>query len=61
MFIHITAGLLIIALLVVRVLWRVVDTPPPGESTRLSGWIEAAGKLTHLALSHVIGYCDNAH
>ena len=50
MFIHVTAGLLIIALLVVRVLWRVVDAPPPTETTPLGGWIEALGKLTHLAL-----------
>jgi cytochrome b561 len=50
MFLHVTAGLLIIALLVVRILWRFVDAPPPAETTPLGGWIEAAGKLTHLAL-----------
>lgn len=50
MFLHVTAGLLIIALLVVRVLWRAVDAPPLAETTPLGGWIEAAGKLTHLAL-----------
>jgi cytochrome b561 len=50
MFVHVTAGLFIIALLVVRVLWRVVDAPPPAETTPLGGWIEVAGKLTHLAL-----------
>jgi cytochrome b561 len=50
MFVHVTAGLFIIALLVVRVFWRAVDAPPPAETTPLGGWIEAAGKLTHLAL-----------
>jgi len=50
MFVHVTAGLLIIALLVVRLLWRVVDAPPPAETTPLGGWIEVAGKWTHLAL-----------
>jgi len=50
MFVHVTAGLLIIALLVVRILWRFVDAPPPAEATPLGGWIEALGKLTHLAL-----------
>src|SRR5260370_35677244 len=50
MVVHVTAGLLIIALLVVRLLWRVVDAPPPAETTPLGGWIEALGKLKHLAL-----------
>jgi hypothetical protein len=26
------------------------DAPPPAETTPLGGWIEALGKLTHLAL-----------
>jgi cytochrome b561 len=50
MFVHITAGLFIIVLLVARVLWRVLDPPPPAEITPLGGWIEAVGKLTHLTL-----------
>jgi cytochrome b561 len=50
MFVHITAGLLIIALLVARVLWRVLDPPPPAETTPFGSWIEAVGKLTHLTL-----------
>ena len=50
MFVHITAGLLIIGLLITRVLWRMVDPPPPAEITPFGGWIEVAGKLTHLTL-----------
>jgi len=50
MFVHITMGLLVIVLLVARVIWRVVDPPPPPEITPLGSWIEAAGKLTHLTL-----------
>jgi len=50
MFVHITMGLLVIVLLVARVIWRVVDPPPPPEITPLGSWIEATGKLTHLTL-----------
>jgi cytochrome b561 len=50
MFVHISAGLLIIVLLVARVLWRIIDPPPPAEMTPFGGWIDAVGKLTHLAL-----------
>ena len=50
MFVHITAGLLVIVLLVARVIWRTVDPPPPTEITPLGSWIEAVGKLTHLTL-----------
>src|SRR5215469_8710161 len=48
MFVHITVGLLVIVLLVARVIWRVVDPPPPPEITPLGSWIDAVGKLTHL-------------
>jgi hypothetical protein len=48
MFVHVTAGLLIIALLVVRVLWRLVDAPPPADTTPLGGWIEAAREIDTL-------------
>jgi cytochrome b561 len=50
LFIHISAGVGILILLVLRVIWRVVDRPPPPEVTPLGSWLEVLGKLTHVAL-----------
>jgi len=55
MLIHITAGLLVIALTVFRLLWRLVDPSPPAERTDFGGWLFAdwiglGAKLAHLAL-----------
>jgi cytochrome b561 len=45
-----SAGLGIIGLLVLRLLWRIVDPPPPAEITPFGNWLEIAGKLTHWLL-----------
>lgn len=50
LFIHISAGVGILILLVLRVIWRVVDRPPPPEVTPLGSWLEIVGKLTHAGL-----------
>lgn len=50
LFIHISAGLSILAVLVVRLLWRLVDPPPPPEPTMLGVWLDRAGRLAHYAL-----------
>jgi len=50
LFVHIFAGLAILAALVARVLWRMVDPPPPSEPTMLGVWVDRAGQLAHYAL-----------
>jgi cytochrome b561 len=50
LFIHISVGLSVLALLVVRVGWRVVDPPPLPETTRLGRWSGVAAALGHLGL-----------
>lgn len=48
--IHIFAGLTILSVLVVRLLWRLADPPPPPEPTLLGVWLDRAGRLAHYAL-----------
>ncbi len=53
--VHTTAGLLVIALTVLRLLWRQVDTSPPAERTEFGAWLFAdwiglGAKLAHFAL-----------
>ena len=48
--VHIAAGLAIIAVVLMRLVWRLVDPPPPFEPTRFGHWLDIAGRLTHLAL-----------
>ena len=50
LFIHNSAGLAVIAILLVRLLWRVADTPPPIEQTVLGAWLDRVGRLTHFVL-----------
>src|SRR5215472_15950144 len=50
LFVHMSAGLAVLSLLIFRLLWRVVDRPPPPEATRFGSWLEFLGKLTHVAL-----------
>lgn len=50
LFVHISAGITILAMLVVRLAWRVGDPPPPAESTFLGVWADRAGRLAHIAL-----------
>jgi cytochrome b561 len=50
LFVHISAGLAVIAILVLRLLWRLADPPPPIERTILGVWLDRAGRLTHYVL-----------
>lgn len=50
LFIHTTAGVAILVALAVRVLWRVVDPPPPPEPTLFGAWGDRARRLAHYAL-----------
>ena len=50
LFIHISTGLTIFAVLVIRLIWRVFDPPPPTEVTPLGSWLILAGKAAHFAL-----------
>lgn len=50
LFVHNTAGLAVIGILVLRLLWRLADPPPPIENTVLGEWLDRAGRLTHYVL-----------
>ena len=50
LFVHISAGIAIMAMLFVRLAWRVGDPPPPAETTPLGAWADRAGRLAHIAL-----------
>jgi cytochrome b561 len=47
---HMTLGQFVIALLVIRLVWRFTDPPPPPEKTRFGRLHEVAAKLSHYAL-----------
>ena len=49
-FIHISAGLAILALLVIRLIWRLSDPPPPLEITPFGRWADRAGRYAHWLL-----------
>ncbi len=49
-FVHISAGLAVLAMVVLRMFWRLVDPPPPAEHTMLGPWLDRAGRLTHYVL-----------
>jgi cytochrome b561 len=50
LFVHISAGLAILAVLSIRLLWRIADPPPLAEPTKLGIWLDRAGRLAHFAL-----------
>lgn len=54
LFVHISAGLAILALLLARVTWRIVDPPPPAETTEFGAWMGAwsdpAARIAHYTL-----------
>jgi cytochrome b561 len=50
LFVHISAGLSVIGILVLRLLWRLADPPPPTEKTILGEWLDRAGRLVHYVL-----------
>jgi cytochrome b561 len=45
--VHMALGQYVIALLVVRAAWRLIDPPPPPEKTRLGRLQEMAATVTH--------------
>jgi len=49
-FVHVSAGLIVIMVLVARLVWRIVNPPPPSEATPLGPWADRAGRLAHYAL-----------
>ncbi len=50
LFAHISAGLAVIALLVVRMAWSLVDPPPSAGPTKLGAWSVRLGKVAHYLL-----------
>jgi cytochrome b561 len=50
LFVHISAGLAVIGILVLRLFWRLTDPPPPIEHTVLGVWLDRAGRFTHYVL-----------
>jgi cytochrome b561 len=54
LFVHISAGLLILMGLIVRLAWRVADPPPPPEPNEFGRWLGAfadpAARFAHYAL-----------
>jgi cytochrome b561 len=50
LFVHMTLGQCVIALLVFRLAWRIADPPPPPERTRFGRLLERGGKLSHYVL-----------
>jgi cytochrome b561 len=50
LFVHISAGLAVIGILLLRLFWRLADPPPPVEHTILGAWLDRAGPLTHYLL-----------
>lgn len=50
LFVHISAGLAILAVLAARVPWRLVDPPPPPEPTMFGVWGDRASRLAHYTL-----------
>ena len=50
LFVHISAGLAVIGILVLHLFWRFADPPPPIEQTILGAWLDRAGRLAHYLL-----------
>jgi cytochrome b561 len=50
LFVHISAGLAVIAIVVLRLLWRIGNPPPTPERTPLGDWTDRAARFAHYAL-----------
>jgi cytochrome b561 len=53
-FLHVSAGQIIIALLLTRLVWRAINPPPPVEATRLGRWADNGGRIMHFVLYALI-------
>jgi cytochrome b561 len=49
-FIHVSAGQLIVAFLLMRLIWRAIAPPPPAEATPLGPWADRGGRALHFVL-----------
>jgi cytochrome b561 len=50
LFVHISAGLVVMVLLVVRLAWNLSNRPPDAESTGLGIWVDRLGRTAHYLL-----------
>lgn len=54
LFVHICAGIAILALLAARLTWRLVDPAPPPEATEFTAWmgkwLDPAARIAHYSL-----------
>jgi cytochrome b561 len=50
LFVHISAGIAIVALLVARFAWRLGDPPPPAAKTPFGVWGDRASQVVHYTL-----------
>jgi len=50
LFVHLTVGLSVLVLVVVRAAWRLADPPPAPEPSRLGIWGERGSRAAHYAL-----------
>src|SRR5271156_4681684 len=50
LFIHMTLGECVIALLIIRLAWRFANPPPPPEKTPLGSLVTVAAKISHFTL-----------
>lgn len=50
LFVHVTAGVAILTLLLCRAVWQLNDPPPPVEPSVLGAWGDRASHLVHYAL-----------
>ena len=48
--VHMTLGQCVMALLLIRLLWRQLNPPPPPEATPLGRLLEIAAKMSHVTL-----------
>ncbi|QGM97303.1 cytochrome b [Methylocystis parvus] len=49
-FVHVSAGQLILILLLARLAWRAISPPPPPETTPLGKWADRGGVAMHYVL-----------
>lgn len=50
LFVHVSAGLAVMALLVFRLAWNLANQPPDAETTGLGIWVDRLGRCAHYLL-----------